>query len=327
MSIIGGIRLLVSNVFEKYTYLPLSRENFFIAANITLHRRQIALSLNKHPSSAPYLSGDTFVFLAQHTLNDGKLNIDPNAVKTGDVIFINSHLIHYFFRCIHPAIKKRYILITHNGDTHIDVPFLSYLDQKIIHWFAQNVVVSHPQITPIPIGLENLFYYNHGVPLLFDKLKKNPKKKKTQMLMEFSLHTNPIVRKPIYQLLKNHPLVNRLQDRLAAPRYLEQLAEHQFVLSPPGNGLDCHRAWEAMYLGTVPIVESSVTTEFFKKLGLPLLVVKKWEEVSSFDEKKLSELYQQIQQKADTSALYYSYWQRKILENKKSDSQKKERKK
>jgi hypothetical protein len=312
MSIINGIEQTASKLFEKFTYLPLSRENFLVAANITLHRRVIALSKNNHPSSAPYLSGDSFVHLADHVLNDGKLKIKPANVKKGDVIFINSHLVHYFFRTIHPFISQPYLLITHNGDSHVDVPFTKYIDDKIIHWFAQNVIVDHPKITPIPIGLENLFYYNHGATPLFDQLRQRKMGKKTRMLMEFSIHTNPVVRAPIFKLLKDHELVDCLQDRLSAPRYLEQLAQHQFVLSPPGNGLDCHRAWEAMYLGTVPIVESSITTRSFQKLGLPLLVIEDWREVTTWTEKKMNKMYNDIQRDADPAALYYEYWQRKI---------------
>jgi hypothetical protein len=32
------------------------------------------------------------------------------------------------------------------------------------------------------------------------------------------------------------------------------MSDYQFVASPMGNGYDCHRTWEALALGCVPIV-------------------------------------------------------------------------
>ena len=56
------------------------------------------------------------------------------------------------------------------------------------------------------------------------------------------------------------------------------MLEYAFVLSPFGNGMDCHRTWEALLCGCIPIVRSSVFDELFE--GLPVLIVDKWEDVS-----------------------------------------------
>jgi len=56
------------------------------------------------------------------------------------------------------------------------------------------------------------------------------------------------------------------------------MLEYAFVLSPFGNGMDCHRTWEALLCGCIPIVRSSVFNELFE--GLPVLIVDKWEDVS-----------------------------------------------
>jgi hypothetical protein len=58
----------------------------------------------------------------------------------------------------------------------------------------------------------------------------------------------------------------------------KNMLEYAFVLSPFGNGMDCHRTWEALLCGCIPIVRSSVFNELFE--GLPVLIVDKWEDVS-----------------------------------------------
>jgi len=56
------------------------------------------------------------------------------------------------------------------------------------------------------------------------------------------------------------------------------MTEFAFVLSPFGNGMDCHRTWEALLCGCIPIVRSSVFNELFE--GLPVLIVEKWSDIS-----------------------------------------------
>jgi hypothetical protein len=58
----------------------------------------------------------------------------------------------------------------------------------------------------------------------------------------------------------------------------KSMLEYAFVLSPFGNGMDCHRTWEALLCGCIPIVRSSVFDELFE--GLPVLIVDKWDDVS-----------------------------------------------
>ncbi|CAJ1362015.1 unnamed protein product [Effrenium voratum] len=54
-------------------------------------------------------------------------------------------------------------------------------------------------------------------------------------------------------------LVVLMKDRLAFPQYVEKLARHRFVLSPPGKGFDCTRTWEALAVGSMPLVAESKT--------------------------------------------------------------------
>eukprot|EP00435_Cladocopium_sp_Y103_P019907 s2627_g4.t2 len=49
-------------------------------------------------------------------------------------------------------------------------------------------------------------------------------------------------------------LVRVVRTRLDFAGFLALLAEHQTVLSPPGRGHDCYRTWQALAVGTVPLV-------------------------------------------------------------------------
>ena len=55
--------------------------------------------------------------------------------------------------------------------------------------------------------------------------------------------------------------------------------EHAFVVSPQGNGYDCHRTWEALILGCIPIVKKSAIDVLYE--DLPVLIVNEWKDVTA----------------------------------------------
>jgi hypothetical protein len=56
------------------------------------------------------------------------------------------------------------------------------------------------------------------------------------------------------------------------------MAEYAFCASPHGHGLDCHRTWEALALGCIPIVKKSPLDDLYSKY--PIWIVSDWSEVT-----------------------------------------------
>ena len=54
---------------------------------------------------------------------------------------------------------------------------------------------------------------------------------------------------------------------------MSELSSYKFALSPEGNGIDCHRTWECLYLGVIPIVKKSVALSFFLIYQFYLLII------------------------------------------------------
>ena len=98
------------------------------------------------------------------------------------------------------------------------------------------------------------------------------------------------------------------------PKCYDQWSEYKFVLSPKGAGIDCHRTWEALSMGCIPIVLSSTIDELYK--DLPVLVLKSWDEI---DEKLLHDFYCEYKNKIcnneyNLQKLHLEYWIKKIEE-------------
>src|SRR5262249_31246542 len=150
---------------------------------------------------------------------------------------------------------------------------------------AQNCLVHHPRIVPLPIGLENRRLHWHGVIGDYWALRRRPRPKSRlgRILFGFAVGNNPAARGPAEAGLNDLPSAERCPP-LNSRAYRRRLAEYGFVASPPGNGEDCHRSWEALYLRVVPIVKRSAATEYFRSLGLPFLIIDRWEELRDYSE-------------------------------------------
>ena len=103
------------------------------------------------------------------------------------------------------------------------------------------------------------------------------------------------------------PRISRFKHRFALSRYA-------FVASPPGNGLDCHRTWEAMYLRCIPIVKRSFMTDEYEKNGLPIWVVDSYDELSQYDEETLKSKYLELAPRFNSDLLWFNYW-RELIKN------------
>jgi len=308
-------KIFLQKVEKKLKWEWGNRASLLFRINRKVHRWFITHSKNPNPGSAPYISGDTFRTIAKHVFDENR-NIVPEEVSGGDFLFVKIYFIEEFFETVHPQIKNPYVLITHNGDTTVDDKLAQNVDEKNIRWYAQNVNIDHPKITPIPIGLENLDYYNHGVISRVIKIQRKNILKKNKILFGFEIGTNPTERVPALDALLETTSAEKIKGRLTAKKYLRKLAQYKFVASPPGNGIDCHRTWEAMYTKTVPIVKDSLLMRHFYDLGLPLFIVKNWDELKQLDENKLAEIYHQLAPRFSNLALYFSYWQDIIMTTK-----------
>lgn len=268
-------------------------------------------SFNPRPASAPFVSGDTFRSLADHRYDETR-KCRPEDIKESDIVFIKTDYLDEFFKDIHPEINARYKIITHNSDRNITEKEAAHIDDKIIRWFGQNVLVKHPKITPIPIALENMHYQANGVVKNFLKERDREAIKKNRILFGFTPSTNRTKREEALASLRRSPVADEIRTRINPKEHLALLNEYKFVAAPEGNGVDTHRAWEALIVGTIPVTTSNAVVEHFKSIGMPVLIISKWEDVENLAEKDLEEKYEEIKKvyfPIKNNLMAYDYWQ------------------
>ena len=79
----------------------------------------------------------------------------------------------------------------------------------------------------------------------------------------------------------------------------KNMIKYKYVISPHGNGLDCHRTWESLALGCIPIIKTSPLDRMFE--GLPVLIVKNWSDITQ-------ELLNTFEPSGNLDKLRLNYW-------------------
>ena len=187
-----------------------------------------------------------------------------------------------------------------------------FLKERITKLWAANAVIlknessitsaidnAFTKLKQIPIGMD---YHtisskpNHRWQLKKDIQYSSPVAQEQCLIREIRDKMTPFYQRKI-QIYSNVMLcADRFNDRFTAvsaipPALLRQqkqfiprvdtwknMTEYAFVLSPFGNGMDCHRTWEALLCGCIPIVRSPIFNEMFD--DLPVLIVDKWEDIT-----------------------------------------------
>lgn len=275
-------------------------------------RTLIKYSADPRPATLPYVTGDGFRKLAKFIYDNKIKNVVPEEVNEGDLVFVGDSNIKNFLRAVHPLIKNRYILITHNGDEAVDEEALRLAGDKVIKWYGINVVVKNERVIPLPLGLENKHYYLNGIPLLFNRLRRKKIIRQDKIFYGFSAVNNMAERQPALDVLQKLKVAETVKVWTNFKQYLDLLATYKFVASPPGSSVEGHRTWDALYIGIVPIVKKSITTDYFKSIGAPLWVVADWRELEEYDESKLAAKFDEIRADLDESVLFMDYWADKI---------------
>ena len=271
------------------------------------YRRKLYILANLS-SSSPFISGDTFRGISYHKFDEIS-ELNPLKIQAGNIVFLRGDFIEFFMENIHPKITNSYKLIVHNSDAEFKI---TNIDDKIIRVYAQNVSVVHKKITPIPIGLENLHHQRNGRIKLFEKYRSIKPKKSNKIFYAFNPGTNPKARLEAIEALRKNKSAEEGDDWYEPEEYLEKLNSYKFVASPEGNGIDCHRTWEAMYLGTIPILTKSVLSSYFEEIGLPILLIDDWNKVVNLNEDYLEKFYEKSYFKFSSKYLWIESWEKLI---------------
>lgn len=230
--------------------------------------------------------------------NEEYINITNNT-KKNPIVYIKVDFLKKLTNVIN-KINFNFILVTGSGDYTIPTDiferyqdFLQLIEnKKIIKWYSQNCIVEHhPKLVKIPIGLD---YHTLSNCSNFWGEQKTPLEQEKELISICS-NVKPFWERKLICYSNFHfidygnkfgysrkDIINTVPKELVyyEPTKIKRVetwitqTEYSFVISPFGNGLDCHRTWEALILGCIVIVKKSPLDCLYDEL--PVLVVNEW---------------------------------------------------
>ena len=224
-------------------------------------------------------------------------------------------------------IKNPIILITSDGDrktpSSYSIETINKIlnSDKIIKWFTQNYdrSIIHEKLDYFPIGLDlhskhtsinnnpidKINYYinirKSNIPYIYDKV-----------FCDSHLNLNGNERSIMYNIIKNNKNINFLSNGLPIKEIINTYRNYKFVLSPEGNGLDCHRTWELFLLGSIIITKTSSLDNLWINHKLPVVILNDWNELNESLDEKLKNWYNIYEPLTNyeyiISKFNYKYW-------------------
>ena len=275
-----------------------------------------------------------------HKYMDGSF-MDLSQVQSNDILYFTSLSLRHLYRQI-MLIPKPFILVSGGGDCECpnqifdtDAEFQNFMDcPNIVHWFCQNVLLKHPKITPIPLGLdyETIMYHTD---IRSDRGPKMTPLEQEKQIME--LRENMCAfweRIPICYGNFQHLFTTKYgSDRVDAIRKIPQKliyydskcirettfknqTNFAFVVSPFGQDYECIRTWEALCLGCIVILKTSPIDSIYA--DLPVLIINDWSEITQSFLELAIERFKEKHQKGEFNydKLTKKYWSLLIQQKK-----------
>ena len=286
------------------------------------------------------IQGDRFIEMSDIRYESG-IQI-PNENGKTFCIFCKTELVWQLLQEIRKNPQSEYIIITHESDTGITEELIRSagdIPNNVKKWFGQNIECKRDKVESVPIGSvsttwigEKEFAYDteyiHWLHPAHQYVEvpeiKEEKNFINLVYMNFAIRTNESHRRPIYNHFKDMSWVTTRECDLPEEEYVDssnlvpindyfqELYNHKFTISPRGNGVDCGRVWQAICVGTIPIIPYHRNLDFYQEL--PILA---YNDVNEISESYLNDKWEEISNKEyDLSKATVSYW-RKRIENEK----------
>jgi hypothetical protein len=203
----------------------------------------------------------------------------PYDLNKNLVIFCKTDFLPFLFKLLENN-NHFHILITHHSDYSINDRYYNIKPRCIKKWFCINSEIYSDDIIPIPLGLKTHTgaylepqYKTEWFSENINSLRNNSKSNNIYCNWNITNHNRT-------KLVESLNYLSLFKDcNLPFELYIENMSKCKFVLSPPGNGIDCHRTWEALYVNSIPIVLKNKIYDYWS--DLPILQVSNFSDLTN----------------------------------------------
>ena len=176
--------------------------------------------------------------------------------------------------------EMKFIIFTNLEDTPLDDHIFDSLPDNVVRVVAANSNVSGQRVIPAPYGVQRRMSLSDDRNEVLHSYMNNEKEPRSFRLLYVGINENSHEeRKGLTEKFIDKPWAIVETERVDFQTYLDRMWGCKFVLCPRGNAIDCHRNWETVYMGRVPVMKR---TPFLEQLyaTYPVLWVDDYSEVT-----------------------------------------------
>ena len=189
------------------------------------------------------------------------------SIRDNDLVFCKTEHVKLLFRELKNLKVKNLTLITNQSDIPINKKLFDSKPASISNWLAINVAYENKNLIPIPLGISNYYEKNINASEIINNFDTSFNKRIDDIYINFNISTNYKAREKYY--LDNQYNSFYIQEpNLNKNDLISDLKKFKYTLCPEGNGIDTHRIYEALYLGSIPIVKKNFLSKELKKLPI-----------------------------------------------------------
>ena len=231
-------------------------------------------------------------------------------LKDFDKIFLTTNMFKKFIKEVN--INKKLIIILSCSDYGFPNEFskidkINYIDfiennKNILKVFCVNYDLNydHYKIKCIPLGIDYHTYTKKNInpieqeKILFNIYKNSiPFEKRLDKCYSFfhflmydrhnmdRYKAKDALDKVNFNVFREKKISNSeswINNENIREETWKNMVKYKWIISPHGNGLDCHRTYEAIALGCIPVVKSSSLDIMYK--DMPIIILNDWNEIS-----------------------------------------------
>jgi hypothetical protein len=300
---------------------------------------------SKRIDVSDYISEWYFINLSDfvHSLH----STDPANMFEDCTIYLFGNFIHSFIANVLPKIQVRFRLIS--GITDFTTPYGNDVGNNekydgrailnnpfLISWHSPNNTHTHTKLHHLPLGAPRHIpeimpgnpnsYPDHRFVTTGQHaynrlpgtiLSRMCAKRESDKLLYIGYTTD---KSDKANIAKNVGFRRKLDEYIETTsfhkselkpwiEYLEVMGQYKFTLEPHGRCLDGYRLWEAIYVGTIPIVFRSTISELHE--DLPILIIDSFEDINPVNLEAQFETI--INKRIHWNRLTASFWKYQIL--------------
>ena len=188
----------------------------------------------------------------------------------------------------------KFIIFTNLEDTPTDDYIFNAIPENVLCISAVNAKSHGGKVIPAPYGVQRRMNPQDNrigsIEQYMNNLPSNPSKLLYVSHNESSNKERIGIKDIFYD--KEWAEVNR--QRAPYSVFLHNLANSKFMICPKGNGIDCHRNWEVLYMRRVPIMTRDPYLEVLFE-NYPVLFVDKYSDITEELLLANDDLFQQAQ--------------------------------